>query len=68
MKNGKDTHVLEPGTGIVMTKGYKGVRGTIAAKMDSQFEFYVVKLENGINIVAGPTAFEFGGHIKGIEG
>ena len=40
-----------------MTKGYKGINGTIMDKLDSQFEFYVIKLENGIHIVAGPSAF-----------
>ena len=49
--------MLQPGTRILMTKGYKGVRGTISETTDSSFEFYVVKLDNGINIVVGPSAF-----------
>jgi len=49
--------MLEPGTKIEMTKGYKGVKGVIAETMDSRFEFYVVILDNGIHIVVGPTAF-----------
>ncbi len=49
--------MLEPGTKIVMTKGYKGVKGVIAERTDSLFEFYIVKLDNGIHIVVGPSAF-----------
>jgi len=49
--------MYEPGTGIMMTKGYKGVKGVITARTDSRFEFYVVSLDNGINIVVGPSAF-----------
>ena len=49
--------MLKPGTKIVMTKGYKGVKGMIVEKTDSRFEFYIVKLDNGINIVVGPSAF-----------
>jgi hypothetical protein len=47
-----------PGTPIQMTKGYKGVSGVIAAETDSPFELYLLKLENGIRLVAGPSAFE----------
>ena len=47
----------KPGTRILMTKGYKGVKGIIVEMTDSPFEFYVVKLDNGINIIAGPSAF-----------
>lgn len=50
--------MLKPGTPVEMTKGYKGTRGTISEATDSPYEFYVVKLENGINMVAGPTAFK----------
>jgi hypothetical protein len=49
--------MLESGTKIVMTKGYKGIKGVITQTTDSPFEFYVVKLENGIHIVVGPSAF-----------
>jgi hypothetical protein len=49
--------MLKPGTSIEMTKGYKGVRGVIVERTDSPFEFYVLRLENGIQLVAGPTAF-----------
>jgi len=41
-----------------MTKGYRGVRGVIMEKPDSPFEFYVIRLDNDIHIVAGPSAFE----------
>ena len=49
--------MLEPGTPIEMTKGYKGVKGVITESTESEFEFYVLKLENGIHLVAGPSAF-----------
>jgi hypothetical protein len=49
--------MLEPGTKIVMTKGYKGVKGVIAEMTDSPFEFYIIELDNGIHIVVGPSAF-----------
>jgi hypothetical protein len=49
--------MLESGTKIVMTKGYKGVKGMIAERTDSRFEFYIIKLDNGIHIVVGPSAF-----------
>ena len=49
--------MLEPGTKIVMTKGYKGVKGVIVRRTESRFEFYIIKLDNGIHIVVGPSAF-----------
>ena len=49
--------MLEPGTRIEMTKGYRGVKGVIIETTDSVYEFYLVSLDNGINIVAGPSAF-----------
>ena len=49
--------MLKPGTKIIMTKGYKGVKGVIVERTDSRFEFYIVKLDNGIHIVVGPSAF-----------
>ena len=49
--------MLERGTRIEMTKGYKGVKGVIDEITDSDYEFYVVALDNGINIIAGPSAF-----------
>jgi hypothetical protein len=54
-RGGED--MLEPGTRVVMRKGYKGVKGMIAERTDSRFEFYIVKLDNGIHIVVGPSAF-----------
>ena len=50
--------LLNPGTVVVMTKGYRGVRGVITEKAESSFEFYVIRLDNDIHIVAGPSAFE----------
>jgi hypothetical protein len=49
--------VFVPGTRVEMTKGYKGVKGVITERTDSRFEFYVVKLDNGIHMIAGPSAF-----------
>lgn len=40
-----------------MTKGYRDIPGRIVEKLESQLEFYVIKLDNGIQIVAGPSAF-----------
>jgi hypothetical protein len=59
--------MFEPGTKIVMTKGYKGVKGVITEMTDSPFEFYVVKLENGIHIVVGPSAFSSEGDPEDTE-
>lgn len=49
--------MLEPGTPIEMTKGYQGVKGTVMERTESEFEFYILKLDNSIQLVAGPTAF-----------
>ena len=49
--------MFEPGTRVEMTKGYKGVRGEIVERTRSPYEFYILQLENGIHLVAGPTAF-----------
>ena len=49
--------MLETGTRIKMTKGYKGVKGVVIEKTDSQLEFYIVRLDNGITIIVGPSAF-----------
>ena len=49
--------MFEPGTPIEMTKGYRGVKGIILEKTDSSYEIYVLKLDNGIHLVAGPQAF-----------
>ncbi len=40
-----------------MTKGYRGARGTILAHTDSRYEFFIIVLDNGIRVVAGPSAF-----------
>jgi hypothetical protein len=50
--------MLEKGTSILMTKGYNGVKGEIIDNLDSPLEFYVVRLENGMHPVVGPSAFE----------
>lgn len=49
--------MLPPGTPIEMTKGYKGVKGLVLERTGSRFELYVLRLENGLHLVAGPTAF-----------
>jgi hypothetical protein len=40
-----------------MTKGYRGAEGTIVLRTDSKLELYVISLDNGLRIVAGPSAF-----------
>ena len=50
--------MLEPGTRIEMTKGYRGVKGVINEITDSDYEFYVVALDNGTSIGVG-TAVMF---------
>jgi hypothetical protein len=49
--------MFEPGNRVRMTKGYKDIKGVITETTDSPYEFYVVSLDNGINIVVGPSAF-----------
>ncbi len=49
--------MYETGTLVEMTKGYRGARGRIIEMTESDYEFYVLKLKNGIHVVAGPTAF-----------
>ncbi len=53
--------MVETGASVVMTKGYRGVRGEILDRPESPFEFYLIRLENGIHLVAGPSAFETDG-------
>ena len=50
--------MVATGKRIRMTKGYGGVEGVIIETTDSRFEFYVISLDNGLHIVAGPSAFE----------
>lgn len=56
--------VFEPGTRIEMTKGYRGVKGVIAEKTDSPFELYVIRLDNGIHLAAGPAALRVEEHAE----
>ena len=49
--------LLKPGTPIDMTKGYKGIKGVVIKRTRSELELYVLKLDNGIHLVAGPSAF-----------
>jgi hypothetical protein len=49
--------MLQPGTKVKMTKGYKDMPGVILQKTGSSYNLYVLKLENGIHLVAGPSAF-----------
>ena len=49
--------MLQPGTRVKLTKGYKDVSGVISQKTDSPYEIYVVDLDNGISILVGPSAF-----------
>lgn len=49
--------MLQPGTQVEMTKGYKGVRGRILERTESPYGFFVVELENGIHLIAGTSSF-----------
>jgi hypothetical protein len=51
------TRMLPEGTRVKMTKGYRGAEGTIVLKTDSRFELYVISLDNGLKVVAGPAGF-----------
>ncbi|MFC1823416.1 hypothetical protein ACFL9T_11960 [Thermodesulfobacteriota bacterium] len=59
--------MMQKGTRVIMTKGYKGEYGVITAQTESRFDFYVVKLENGMNIVVGPSAFNIVENSEGAE-
>lgn len=50
--------MIQKGSRVRLTKGYRGVTGTICGIVESRFEFYVVELDNGIRIVVGPSGFE----------
>ena len=49
--------MFKPGTLVQMTKGYRGIEGVIAERTESQFELYILRLNNGLNLIAGPSAF-----------
>ena len=49
--------MLAEGTRVKMTKGYRGAEGAITFKTDSTLELYVISLDNGLRIVAGPSAY-----------
>jgi hypothetical protein len=49
--------MYKQGDRVQMTKGYKGIPGVISEKTDSPFEMYIITLDTGIKIVAGPSAF-----------
>ena len=49
--------MIEEGTRVRMTKGYRDIGGVITERTDSIYELYLVELDNGINIVVGPSAF-----------
>jgi len=49
--------MFTPGTLVKMTKGYRGIEGIITEKTKSRFELYVLKLNNDLNVIAGPSAF-----------
>ena len=49
--------MFNPGTLIKMTKGYKETEGVVTERTESRFELYILNLNNGLNVVAGPSAF-----------
>ena len=59
--------MLKNGTLIEMTKGYRGTKGLIVERTLSPYEFYTLKLENGMHLVAGPSAFNVLGDQENIK-
>lgn len=49
--------MFKPGALIKMTKGYRGKKGVVVERTESHFELYILKLDNGLNLIAGPSAF-----------
>ena len=49
--------MFKPGALIKMTKGYKGIKGVVVERTESHFELYILKLDNDLNLIAGPSAF-----------
>jgi len=49
--------MLKSGTLIKMIKGYNGTKGIIVDSTESSFELYIIRLDNGLKIIAGPSAF-----------
>ena len=49
--------MLKTGTQIEMTKSYRGIKGVIFERTKSRFELYILKLDNGLSLVAGLSAF-----------
>jgi hypothetical protein len=49
--------MFTPGTLVKMTKGYREIEGVVTEKTESRFELYILKLDNGLNLIAGPSAF-----------
>jgi len=49
--------MLAEGMRVEMTKGYKGTKGTLLGRTGSRYALYLLELDNGIRLVAGPTAF-----------
>jgi len=49
--------MFTPGTLVKMAKGYMGIEGVVIERTKSRFELYIMKLNNGLNLIAGPSAF-----------
>ena len=49
--------MIKLGTRVEMTKGYKGIKGAIDKKTDSPYDLFIIILDNGIKIIAGPSSF-----------
>ena len=45
--------MFKQGTLVKMTKGYRGIEGVIANRTESRCELYVLKLDNGLHLIAG---------------
>ncbi len=46
-------------TYIKMEGGYLDSKGRIIKRIESKYEFYLIELETGQKIVAGPSSFRY---------
>jgi len=49
--------MIAPYTNVIMTKGYKDAKGVVSYRTDSKFDIYLITLDTGMKVVAGPSAF-----------
>lgn len=63
----KGASMIQPGVRVEMTKGYKKTGGVVKEVTDSPYGFYVISLDNGINIIAGHSSFIIEAEKQGIR-